>query len=151
LVFTGSIYALFALAFVDFSLLTRLPGLGVAYLYKQHSTALATAALADYEVDAQWAPLACPEHLLLCRLLQPPASAGLPVQRDAAVMAKLLDFFCTVHMGKYTGCLAMMSYLVIPRTVHCGCFLKPSPAQACSQSVALLTPDLYYRHDQECL
>jgi hypothetical protein len=119
------------------SFLATITGLGVAYLYKQHGAALATAALADYEVDAQWAPLACPEHLLLCRLLQPPASAGLPVQRDAAVMAKLLDFFCSVHTGKYTGCLVMMSYLLILRTLACGSVSKRSPVQACSQSVAL--------------
>jgi hypothetical protein len=73
-------------------------GLGVAYLYTHHSLPLLLVALSDYEVEAQWSAVSCPEHLLLCRLVEPPGSTKYPVQSDPAALDKLLSFLTTVHM-----------------------------------------------------
>ena len=104
--------------------LSAVEGLGVPYLYKQHTAAVLGEALDSYEVEAQWSAATCQEHLLLCRLVQGPvvvpaastvatsatvnggiaiistgSAAGYVVQSDSALLAKLLRFLCTVHMS----------------------------------------------------
>lgn len=71
-----------------------LTGLGVSYLYKQHSVALFTEALRSYEVDAQWSLHSCPEHLLLVRLLQGPPVGDNVLFCTPECVEKLVDFVC---------------------------------------------------------
>jgi hypothetical protein len=40
-------------------------------LHKQHGIALCYEAIADFEVDTQWTPASCVEHVLLQQLLHP--------------------------------------------------------------------------------
>lgn len=69
----------------------------MAHLYEQHSVALLSDAIGSYEADTQWSALACPEHLILSRLLAPPPGvSAVLVQRDAQAVEKLLGLLTTV-------------------------------------------------------
>jgi len=71
-------------------------GQGIVFLYRQHTSALLQEAISDYEVDSLWSPSSCAEHMLIGRLLQPPAVAGFPVHEDALTFLQLLEFLASI-------------------------------------------------------
>ena len=84
------------LLFFIFIFVNLLLGQGIVFLYRQHTSALLQEAISDYEVDSLWSPSSCAEHMLIGRLLQPPAVAGFPVHEDALTFLQLLDFLASI-------------------------------------------------------
>ena len=82
-------------------------GQGVDYLYKQHSAYLIKQCIENYEVDSTFSATTNTEHILLHRLILAPRSVVYNTSSSnnntangvysSEVLAKLVDFLCTVH------------------------------------------------------